>query len=322
MKLMSDLGKEISAFEKTASFLDENRPLRYGVGFDGSRLSEKCFQVCCNMADQDRGDRIYVLHVETNKDVPAALEAERRQKQVQLLADKAGVKITWYKATQQEDESICTSLMRLVEKVQVDFVILGCYGLTAEGDQVEMNNFLKEKGTLSQTSDESLRSADTSVVLVKTTAFKLAESRRFVLATDNSSAAKSAFALILRMVRDGDIVHVIYASATVKQASWLGMYEEELGKLPGVQGKVEVLQVPNGLSVLDTITKFSKEVEADFLVTGIADYKTGKPLGSVSMGIARDTRCTTILIKDPHEVTEHRISKSNLEKYLANAALY
>ena len=48
----------------------------------------------------------------------------------------------------------------------------------------------------------------------------------------------------------------------------------------------------------------------------------GKPLGSVSMGIARDTRCTTILIKDPHQVTEHRISCHGIDKILADAALY
>ena len=38
----------------------------------------------------------------------------------------------------------------------------------------------------------------------------------------------------LRMVRDGDVVDVIYASSTVKEAKWLELYETELAKHPGV----------------------------------------------------------------------------------------
>jgi hypothetical protein len=45
-------------------------------------------------------------------------------------------------------------------------------------------------------------------------------------------------------------------------------------------------------------------------------------LGSFSMAIARDSRCITMLAKDPREVTMLRVSRSNVSKYIADAALY
>eukprot|EP00242_Pyramimonas_sp_CCMP2087_P005509 CAMPEP_0198209632 /NCGR_PEP_ID=MMETSP1445-20131203/17635_1 /TAXON_ID=36898 /ORGANISM="Pyramimonas sp., Strain CCMP2087" /LENGTH=343 /DNA_ID=CAMNT_0043883475 /DNA_START=219 /DNA_END=1250 /DNA_ORIENTATION=- len=320
----------LTAFQKTNAYLDATRPLRYGVGFDGSRLSNKCFEVCCNIAQQkEKGDRVYVLHVETLDS--KAGEVERLLKDIQLTADTKLIKITWFVEKQLQGESICTALMRLTEKIQLDFVVLGSYGVTAEGNQIEMHNFLEGGANVlgktnsghivGKTNDESLRACDTSIILVKTTTFKLAKSRTWVLATDHSEGAQSAFALLLRMVQKGDKVHIWFATELVSHTTVLEMYKTELAKRPDVTSRVSMLEVQAGISCSDAVVNAAKQIEADVIVAGISGYNESK-LGSFSMAIARDSRCITMLAKDPREVTMLRVSRSNFSKYIADAALY
>ena len=41
-----------------------------------------------------------------------------------------------------------------------------------------------------------------------------------------------------------------------------------------IERKVHIVPALGGMSVLDTITKHAKTVQPDFLVTGVADYRT------------------------------------------------
>jgi nucleotide-binding universal stress UspA family protein len=50
-------------------FLKRNpsKKLIVGVAIDGSALSDKALQTACNLVQQNRGDRLVILHVADNR---------------------------------------------------------------------------------------------------------------------------------------------------------------------------------------------------------------------------------------------------------------
>jgi nucleotide-binding universal stress UspA family protein len=52
-----------------AEFLKRNpcKKLTVGVAIDGSALSEKALQAACGLIQQERGDRLVILHVSDSR---------------------------------------------------------------------------------------------------------------------------------------------------------------------------------------------------------------------------------------------------------------
>lgn len=200
------------------------------------------------------------------------------------------------------------TLTHLGEELHLDFITLGVVQYGSGHDD-------KEGGT-GQTAAETLRATNCSVVMVKSTSFELDEDKHvYVLATDHSEAAQSAFALVVRrLARPGkDEVHVIYASSVVGYTSKLNMYEGLLQEA-GIAGSVTFQSLQGSETVPSAIMSFAKTKEADFIVMGISGYRYGsQKIGSISMQVCKDVRCTCILVKDPREVADHRRLKGSKE---------
>ncbi|KAK3239358.1 hypothetical protein CYMTET_50718 [Cymbomonas tetramitiformis] len=265
------------------------KQLLYGVGVDGSDLAKKCFEVAASLVNTEKGDRLYVLHITTLKDVSEAREPtnssvrasilaapDHLKSEYELLAHKLGMEIIWITETRLgEDKSISEKLCELVERLQLDFMVLGAYGTTDEG--LEMREFLKNK--FGAVSDESLRAANSSLIMVKSTSYDLESCRRWVLATDNSPAAQAAFALLIkRMVKKGDKVDVVYASEIVSHTTLLEGYKDEMAKAE-IDGQIVFRRSHPGESLTDSLTNYCREVDADFLCIGASGYGEAK-LGS------------------------------------------
>lgn len=54
-----------------------SKKLIVGVAIDGSTLSDKALQTACNLVQQQRGDRLVILHVEDSRYETAALGANQ-----------------------------------------------------------------------------------------------------------------------------------------------------------------------------------------------------------------------------------------------------
>jgi len=299
----------VSVFQQVDTYLVNGKPLLYGIGVDGSALSKKTFKTACLMAAQ--ADRLYVMYVDDPHSKKPMIGKSSIERDFSLLAHEAKKEVVFYFETKGPDESLCEALMRLVDRLALDFVCLGAYGTSAEGE-VEMKDFLSRGSNFGKVSDESLRSTPASLVLVKTTTFEIdPEKRVWVLATDHSPAAQAAFALLLRrMVKKGDELHILYASDVVSHTTILEMYDLEM-KAAQVNGKIVFLQAEAGSSVIATITGYTQTAGADFLVIGCSGFGNSK-LGSVSMGALRTARCATVIIKDPRDVAVEREERAKL----------
>ena len=153
-------------------------------------------------------------------------------------------------------------------------------------------------------SDGSLRRTEMSVAVVKSTSYEIEEKKTIMLATDNSPSAQVAFALILnKLVKPGDKVIVAYASSVVGYSTLLEDYEEEL-KERGVEHETAFLTATTSERIADVLMDFAKQKSADVLVLGTNGY-TGVKLGSVSDACVKQSRCTTIVVKDPRDMEDH-----------------
>mmetsp|Transcript_4692 Transcript_4692/g.8883 ORF Transcript_4692/g.8883 Transcript_4692/m.8883 type:complete len:329 (-) Transcript_4692:187-1173(-) len=299
----------LTAFRKATQYLVDNDPLRYGCGVDGSLLSMKCFKVCCSLAKKNKGDEIHAVHIIVDPDGPLLKSAAHIRKDYELEATKQAVTMVWHAENKFKSESVCNALMRHVDKLELDFIVLGAYGTTNEV-QLDMNKFLADP-TMGSVSDELLRTSETSVILAKSTAFELESSRLWVLATDHSESAQTAFALLVHSMAKGtDKVLVLHVGPT-QEEELMDTYKRELesSKIPG---DVVFLESSGGENVGDMITEFARQKEADFVVMGISGYGVSK-LGSVSTHVMRHARCTTVMIKDPREVAGRRLAATEMK---------
>ena len=160
---------------------------------------------------------------------------------------------------------------------------------------------------MGSTSDGSLRTTNVSVAVVKSTSYdvKRGGAKTFVLATDDSPAARVAFALLVTKLATpatNDAIKIFTAVGGERGEDIVAKYAAECARLGfakcETRAECHEKRVEAGESVSDAILKAARAWEADALLLGTNAFSS-KTLGSVSDGCAQEARCTTIVVKDP-----------------------
>ncbi|CAG9460265.1 unnamed protein product [Pedinophyceae sp. YPF-701] len=292
----------VSAVEKFRK--DFPGPLRVGVGIDGSELSEKAFDVACRILHNERGDRLYAIHVAAHRSrVPDPLHsAEHLQRSFERRAYHHRATMTFYAREKSGTDTTTGILSALAEELELDLLVVGAFG--RKGEKVEV---------LGSVADGALRKSNCTVVVVRTTSYDLENSSAWTLAVDESKTSVHAFAAIVgRFAKKGDKITVMHASFNRDGGKVLAPFQHCLEhEFKGeYEADTEFCSMPYAgqNSVSAALMKFATDKQTDFLVMGISGWGKEK-LGSVSEDVLMLSRVTAIAIKDPYEVRAKRAER-------------
>ena len=159
---------------------------------------------------------------------------------------------------------------------------------------------------MGSTCDGSLHRSDVSVAIVKATSFDTRGELgglTFLVATDDSPAARLAFALtVSKLATFADEVHV-YANRDVDGSPT--SHPDELLKHYKAACEARKLTCvthagrDHTTSVADDILKLARDIGADVLLLGTNGHAGDEVVGSVSLKCARSAKCTCVVVKDP-----------------------
>ena len=325
-RTLDSLEDEFLGFDSILAHLSNKYKLRgmnVCLAVDGSRVTEKATKTMLSiMSSMERGVRpvkskLQVLHVfDPSKPTPRHLTPTRviegaKSNIESSLGPGADVLYTSSETDKSQNPGgaveadgnasdsdvggTCDTLMRLSDKFGTDLLVLGAAGVNEKGINI-----------LGSVSNGCLRSSDSSILLIKSTAVNDTQQQQnvYVLATDGSEASRLAAVFLSFLVADDDVIRIVHvtehASDTVHEEELLRPYSELFGKCGDVS--FEVVESMYSVTVATTIVDYAMRKQADYIVLGISGYGKQK-LGSVSSKVCRESRCSTIVVKDPREVS-------------------
>ena len=300
--------RAMDSFEESFAYCHHRvgATLQVAVAVDGSKVSKKALDLAVALANEKRHPddaTLDVLHVK-DPHAPAFLSAEHIEKECALRTTGPDLKVDakFHALAKPVDQSVEHVLAKAAEARDSDILVVGATGLKLEQGAVHADSF----EVMGSTCDGSLHRSDVSVAIVKATS---SASRgelgglTFLVATDDSPAARLAFALtVSKLATPADEVHV-YAnrdadgSPTSHPDELLKHYKAacEARKLTCVTHAGR----DHTTSVADDILKLARDIGADALLLGTNGHAGAEVVGSVSLKCARSAKCTCVVVKDP-----------------------
>ena len=301
--------RAMDSFEESFAYCHHRvgATLQVAVAVDGSKVSKKALDLAVALANEKRHPddaTLDILHVETDPQAPAFLSPEHIEKECALRTTGPDLKVAakFHALAKPLDESVEHVLAKAAEARDVDLLVVGATGLKIEQGAVHADSF----EVMGSTCDGSLHRSDVSVAIVKATS---SASRgelgglTFLVATDDSPAARLAFALtVSKLATPADEVHV-YANRDVDGSPT--SHPDELLKHYKAACEARKLTCvthagrDHTTSVADDILKLAREIGADALLLGTNGHAGAEVVGSVSLKCARSAKCTCVVVKDP-----------------------